>query len=334
MSATPRPRAWPRWIDPLTASILSLLALGLLLPARGGVAAALDGVRDGAVVLLFLLYGARMPSRELLRAARRVRVQGSMLAATFLVFPLLGLAIQFVPDAVLPHDVRRGLLYLSILPSTVQSSVVLTGEARGDVPTALTGATVSNVVGVIVTPLLAIALLGAGGTGGAGSVLLPALAMLLAPFIVGQLLQPLVGRWLRLHPRLTRVTDRATILLVVYTSVSEASTSGAWDAVTPLVLAALLAVCGVVLTLMLALTWWGGGRLGLGRGERIALLMCGSKKSAATGLPMAAVLFAPAMAASLALPVIAYHQLQLTVCAILARRLARETAVGLPSPTS
>lgn len=332
MSAAPRPRTWPRWIDPLTASILALLVLGLLLPARAGVATVLDGLRDGAVVLLFLLYGARMPSGELLRAARRVRVQGSMLAATFLVFPLLGLAVQLLPEAVLPGEVRRGLLYLSILPSTVQSSVVLTGEARGDVPTALTGATVSNVVGVIVTPLLAIALLGAGGTGGAGSVLLPALGMLLAPFVVGQLLQPLVGRWLRAHPRLTRVTDRATILLVVYTSVSEASASGAWDDVTALVLAALLVVCAVILALMLALTWWGGRRLGLDRGARIALLMCGSKKSAATGLPMAAVLFAPAVAAGLALPVIAYHQLQLTVCAILARRLARTAEAAQPTP--
>ncbi|QIK84662.1 bile acid:sodium symporter family protein [Sanguibacter sp. HDW7] len=323
-----RARAWRRWVDPLTASILGLLALGLLLPARGAVGDVLDGVRDGAVVLLFLLYGARMPSGELLRAMRRIRVQGSMLAATFLVFPVLGLAVQLVPDAVLPPEVRRGLLYLSILPSTVQSSVVLTGEARGDVPAALTGATVSNVLGVLATPVLAIALLGAGGTGGAGSVLLPALGMLLAPFVVGQLLQPFVGAWLRAHPRLTRVTDRVTILLVVYTSVSEASTSGAWDDVTPLVLAALLGVCAVLLAIMLSLTWWGGGRLGLTRPERIALLMCGSKKSAATGLPMSTVLFAPAVAAGLALPVIAYHQLQLTVCALLARRLARGVAAS------
>lgn len=324
MSQPDRPRAWRRWVDPLTASIVAVLVLGLVLPAAGGVGRALDGVRDGAIVLLFLLYGARMPSREILRALAVVRLQGTLLAATFVVFPLLGLAVQLLPDAMLPAEVRRGLLYLSILPSTVQSSVVLTGVARGDVPAALTGATVSNVTGVLATPLLAVLLLDAGGTGGAGSVLLPALGMLLAPFVVGQLLQPLVGSWLRAHGGLTRVTDRATILLVVYTSVSEARLSGAWDSVTPLVLVVLLVVCAVLLAVMLALTWWGGGRLGLDRGGRIALLMCGSKKSAATGLPMSTVLFAPSVAAGLALPVIVYHQLQLTVCAVLARRLAED----------
>ena len=82
--------------------------------------------------------------------------------------------------------------------------------------------------------------------------------------------------------------------------------------------------CAVMLASMLVLTWTGGGRLGLDRPDRIALLMCGSKKSLATGLPMAAVLFSPTLAASVALPVIVFHQLQLATCAVLARRLASQ----------
>ncbi|SFJ66053.1 bile acid:sodium symporter family protein [Cellulomonas sp. KH9] len=314
--------AWLRWLDPLTAMILAVLVLGLLVPVPEAVGAALDTVRTGAIVLLFFLYGARMPTGEVLDGLKRFRLQGSMLAATYVLFPLVGLAVQLLPDSVLDPDLRRGLLYLAVLPSTVQSSVVMTSIARGNVAGAITGATISNVLGVLLTPLLVAALLGATGAGLDGGAVSGILLQLLLPFVVGQLVQPWIGAWLRRHGGLLRVTDRSTILLVVFTSVSEAQTSGAWDDLTVWALLVLLVVCAVVLAVMLSATWFGGRALGLDRGDRIALLMCGSKKSAATGLPMAAVLFAPAVAASVALPVIAFHQLQIVVCAILARRLA------------
>jgi len=263
-----------------------------------------------------------MPTGEVLDGLKRFRLQGSMLAATYVLFPLVGLAVQLLPDSVLDPDLRRGLLYLAVLPSTVQSSVVMTSIARGNVAGAITGATISNVLGVLLTPLLVAALLGATGAGLDGGAVSGILLQLLLPFVVGQLVQPWIGAWLRRHGGLLRVTDRSTILLVVFTSVSEAQTSGAWDDLTVWALLVLLVVCAVVLAVMLSATWFGGRALGLDRGDRIALLMCGSKKSAATGLPMAAVLFAPAVAASVALPVIAFHQLQIVVCAILARRLA------------
>lgn len=322
-------RSGPRWLDPLTTMILGVLVVALLVPVPAGVAAGLGTVRTGAIVLLFALYGARTPTREVVDGLRRFRLQGSLLAATYVLFPLLGLAVQLLPDAVLAPDLRRGLLYLSVLPSTVQSSVVMTSVARGNVAGAITGATISNVLGVLLTPLLVAVLLGATGGRLAGGAVGGILLQLLLPFVLGQCVQPWVGAWLRRHGGLTRVTDRATILLVVFTSVSEAQSAGAWDALTPVVLGVLLLVCAAVLAVMLTVTWRAGALLGLDRPDRVALLMCGSKKSAATGLPMAAVLFTPAVAASVALPVIVFHQLQIVVTAVLARRLGR-AAAGAP----
>lgn len=312
-----------RWLDPLTAMIVGVLVLGLLVPVPEALGQVLDVVRTVAIVVLFFLYGARMPTREVVDGLKRFRLQGSMLAATYLLFPVLGLLTQLLPDAVLDPDLRRGVLYLSLLPSTVQSSVLLVSVARGNVAGAITGATISNVLGVGITPVLVAVLMGATGAGIDGGAVTGILLQLLLPFAVGQCVQPWIGGWLRRHGRVTRTTDRTTILLVVFTAVSEAQSSGAWDGLTVGQLGVLLVVCAVVLALMLWLTWSGGRLLGLDRGDRIALLMCGSKKSAATGLPMAAVLFAPAVAASVALPVIVFHQLQIVVCAVLARRLAR-----------
>ena len=306
------------WVDPLVVAILAVLVLGLVLPATGSVADVLDTVRTIAIVVLFFGYGARMRTTEVWDGLRSWRLQGSMLAATFIVFPILGLLTQLLPHAVLAPELATGVLYLSLLPSTVQSSVVFTSIARGNVAGAITGATISNVVGVVVTPLLAALLL--GGSGGASSPLGGILVQLLVPFVAGQLLQPWIGGWVRAHASLTRATDRATILLVAYTAVSEAQTSGAWDHVTAGALVWLLAVCAVLLAAMLTITWTAGRSMA--PPDRTALLMVGSKKSLATGLPMAAVLFTPAVAASVALPVIVFHQIQLATCAVLARRLA------------
>jgi sodium/bile acid cotransporter 7 len=302
--------------------IVGVLLLGLVVPASGAPADALDTIKTAAIVLLFFLYGARMATREVWDGLRNWRLQGSMLAATFVVFPLLGLAIQLLPDAVLAPELRTGLLFLSVLPSTIQSSVVFTSIARGNVAGAICGATISNVLGIVLTPLF-VGLLLARTSGDAGGSTGATLVQLLLPFVLGQVAQPFIGRWVRAHKPLTVVTDRATILLVAYASVSEAQTSGAWDGFTWVSLVVLLAVCAVLLAVMLTATWSAGGALGLDRADRIALLMCGSKKSLATGLPMASVLFTPAVAASVALPVIMFHQLQLATCAVLARRLAR-----------
>ncbi|HWJ86209.1 MAG TPA: bile acid:sodium symporter, partial [Cellulomonas sp.] len=244
------------WIDPLVVAILGVLLLGLVLPASGTAADVLGTVQTAAIVVLFFGYGARMSTTEVWHGLRNWRLQGSMLAATFIVFPLLGLATQLLPETVLRPELATGVLYLSLLPSTVQSSVVFTSIARGNVAGAITGATISNVAGVIVTPLLVALLL--GGSGGASGSLDGILLQLLLPFAVGQAVQPWIGGWMRAHGSLTRVTDRFTILLVAYTAVSEAQTSGAWDHVTPGALVGLLAVCAVVLAAMLTVTWNGG----------------------------------------------------------------------------
>ncbi|KQT02616.1 hypothetical protein ASG23_02905 [Cellulomonas sp. Leaf395] len=303
--------------------ILSALLLGLLLPARGVVADVLDVARTAAIVLLFFLYGARMATGEVWAGLRGWRLQGSMLAATYVAFPVLGLLVQLLPDAVVSPELKTGLLYLSLLPSTVQASVVFTSIARGNVAGAITGATISNVVGIVLTPLL-VGVLMVRTSGQAGGNLAGIVLQLLLPFAAGQLAQRWTGPWLRARPHLTRVTDRGAIVLVAYTSVSQATVSGAWSHVTWVALVVLVVVCAAMLATMLVLTWNGGRRLGLARDDRVALLMCGSKKSLATGLPMAAVLFAPALAASVALPVIVFHQLQLATCAVIARRLAAQ----------
>ncbi len=310
-----------RWVDPFVAALVGTMVVGVAVPVPAPLREVADVAADVAVVVLFLLYGMRLRTRDVLAGLRNLRLQGGILASTYLLFPVLALLVAGLAAPLVGAELARGLLFLSLLPSTVQSSVALTSVARGNVAGAICGATVSNVVGMVLTPLLVLTLMGSAGTVGPGG-LRNVLLLLLLPFLVGQALQPWAGAWVRAHRHLTSAVDRTTILLVVFSAVTAATAGGVWAAVSGWAILALVVVCGVLLAVVLAANWWGGARLGLDLPDRIALLMCGSKKSLASGLPMASVLFSGAAAATVAVPVIVFHQTQLVVCAVIARRLA------------
>jgi sodium/bile acid cotransporter 7 len=316
------------WVDPFIGALVATLLVGLLVPFPAAWLDVLGVVGDVAVALLFLLYGARLSTREVWRGLAHWRLQGGILAATFVLFPAVGMLVGHVVEPWVGRGFALGIQYLSLLPSTVQSSVAFVSVARGNVAGAICGATVSNVLGMLITPLLVLWLLhdavaAGAGVGSVGLSRLGDVALkLLLPFVVGQVLQPWVGRWVRAHRPLTLVVDRGTILVVVLGAVAGATAAGTWAGVTAGSVLLLLAVCAVVLTAVLAATWWGGRALGLNLPDRIALLQCGSTKSLATGLPMAGVLLPAAILGSVVVPVVLFHQLQLIVCSVLARRQA------------
>ncbi|MFD3409905.1 bile acid:sodium symporter family protein [Streptomyces cyaneofuscatus] len=320
-----RTLALPSWL-PVDAYILALagtVVLAALLPARGRAADVADGASTGAVALLFFLYGARLSTAEALDGVKHWRLHLTVLACTFLVFPLLGLASKGLVPFVLTPELQAGFLFLCLVPSTIQSSIAFTSIARGNVPAAICAGSFSSLTGIFLTPLLAALLLGSTGGGFSADSLLKIVLQLLVPFLAGQLLRRWVGGFLTRHTKVLGLVDRGSILLVVYTAFSEGMVAGIWSQVTPARLGALLAAEAVLLAVMLALTWYGARRLGFGREDRIAIQFAGSKKSLAAGLPMASVLFG-AHASLAVLPLMLFHQMQLMVCAVIAKRRSRD----------
>ncbi|MEU0309628.1 bile acid:sodium symporter family protein [Streptomyces cyaneofuscatus] len=325
MSSRRRTLTLPSWL-PVDAYILALVGtvvLAALLPAGGTAADVAGGASTGAVALLFFLYGARLSTAEALDGLKHWRLHLTVLACTFLVFPLLGLASKGLVPFVLTPELQAGFLFLCLVPSTIQSSIAFTSIARGNVPAAICAGSFSSLTGIFLTPLLAALLLGSAGGGFSADSLLKIVLQLLVPFLAGQLLRRWVGGFLTRHKKVLGLVDRGSILLVVYTAFSEGMVAGIWSQVTPARLGALLAAEAVLLAVMLALTWYGAQRLGFGREDRIAIQFAGSKKSLAAGLPMASVLFG-AHASLAVLPLMLFHQMQLMVCAVIAKRRSRD----------
>jgi sodium/bile acid cotransporter 7 len=295
-------------------------------PVHGVGAVAAGHASQGAIALLFFLHGAKLEPGTALAGARHWRLHIVVLMSTFVLFPLLGLTARAAAPNLLPPEMWIGLLLLCVLPSTVQSSIAFTSIARGNVPAALCAATASNLLGIVLTPLLAGLLLHSHGGFSAGAVG-DVVMQLLLPFLAGQLARRWIGAWIARNPTLLGLVDRGSILLVVFVAFSEGMTQGIWRQVDVASLGRLLAVDTALLTAVLGLTTIASRVLGFSRQDEIAIVFCGSKKSLASGLPMATILFAGQSAALIVLPLMLFHQIQLMVCAAMARRYASRIQV-------
>ncbi len=310
---------------PDTFTILLILTVGFasILPISGAPADGFALATKVAIGLLFFLHGARLSRDVVIAGLLHWKLHLAILAATFGLFPLLGLAAGFVPESVLPPALYAGLLFLCLLPSTVQSSIAFTSMAGGNVPAAICAASASNILGMFLTPLLVGLLFTASGQGGFSfGALEQILLQLLAPFILGQILQPWIGAFIRARKTLLMPVDRGSILMVVYLAFSEAVTEGLWHTFLIRDLAVVIGLDILLLAIVLVVTMFGSRLLGFSRQDEITITFCGSKKSLASGVPMANVIFAGQSIGSIVLPLMLFHQIQLMACAVIAQKYA------------
>jgi sodium/bile acid cotransporter 7 len=313
--------------DPFLAMLIATVLTATILPARGWGVPLFGWLADLAILLLFFLHGAKLSREAIVAGAAKWRLHLTVLATSFLLYPLLGLGAQAVAWQVAPA-MAGGLLYLSLLPSTVQSSVAFTSIAGGDVPAAIGSASLSNLLGIVVTPILAHVLMGAGGQSASAAVesIVKVAGQLLVPFIAGHLARPLIGGFVERHKTLVFRVDRGSILLLVYTAFSAAVVEGIWHRTNIGDLLFALVIGGAMLAIVLGVTLLVARRFGWSREDEIVLRFCGSKKSLVSGVPLAAAIFPAAQVGMLLLPVMIFHQMQLMVCSVLARKYAGTAA--------
>ncbi len=310
------------------------VALAFWAPAAGAAFPA-GRVADVGISVVFFLHGVGLSAAKLRDGLARWKVHAVVQGFTFGVFPLLWWGAQAGLGDRLSPELSLGFLYLAALPSTISSSVALTGVARGNVAAAAFNASLSSLLGVFLTPLIVRAGGAAAGALPLGAAILEIAALLVLPFALGQLARPLAGAWFARHRRLTNPLDRGVILLLVYLSFSESVAAGLWGRYGLRALALTIAGAGALLALVLLLTRRTARLLRLEVEDEIAAVFCGSKKTLASGVPMARVLFGdhPALG-FIVLPIMVYHQLQLLVCSALAERYGRRGAPAPPPPAA
>ncbi|MBX5131775.1 bile acid:sodium symporter [Rhizobium lentis] len=313
--------------DTFTILLVCAVILASLFPASGSFADYFGIATDLAIAALFFLHGARLSRDVVIAGLLHWRLHLIILLTTFGIFPLLGLGLGFIPDTILPRPLYLGILFLCVLPSTVQSSIAFTSMAGGNVPAAICSASASNIFGMFLTPLLVGLLFSVGGHGGFSfDALQQILLQLLAPFIAGQILQPWIGDWIRAKKKILMPVDRGSILMVVYLAFSTAVVEGLWNTFSIADIAVVVVADVLLLAFVLVLTMFGSRWLGFDKADEITITFCGSKKSLASGVPMANVIFAGQPIGAIVLPLMLFHQIQLMVCAVIAQKYAAAAA--------
>lgn len=308
--------------DKFTSMLIVTILLASVLPVHGEFAEWFALATKLAVGLLFFLHGARLSREAVIAGITHWRLHLAVLSSTFVLFPILGLVAGWSIPGLSQSAFYTGILFLCILPSTVQSSIAFTSIAGGNVSAAIVSASASNIFGMFLTPLLVGLLFAVKGGGGISvDALESILLQLLAPFVLGQILQPWIGSFMRRHSKALGFVDRGSILMVVYLAFSEAVVEGLWRTVSWADLGMMVGVNIVLLVAVLLATWYGSKWLGFNRPDRITIMFCGSKKSLASGAPMASAIFAGANVGSIVLPLMLFHQIQLMACAVIARKL-------------
>jgi sodium/bile acid cotransporter 7 len=311
--------------DRFTIMLVCTVILASILPIHGVWAGYFSIATNIAIGLLFFLHGARLSRDVVVAGVLHWRLHLTILLTTFALFPLLGLAAGFIPESILPAPLYMGILFLTVLPSTVQSSIAFTSMAGGNVPAAICSASGSNLFGIVLTPLLAGLIMSANGSSGISLGAVQTIVLqLLAPFVLGQILQPWIGNWIRARKKLLAPVDRGSILMVVYSAFSEAVIEGLWHTFSLTDIAAVIVIDIVLLAVVLCITMFGSRALGFSKEDEITITFCGSKKSLASGVPIANAIFAGQSVSigAIVLPIMLFHQIQLMTCAVIAQKYA------------
>lgn len=315
-------------IDTYMFLLIGVVALGVIIPAHGIGAEILGQITFWAVALLFFIYGAKLDTASVRAGFMNLRLQSLSFLATYVMFPVLGLLLAWSLGGLLGPELTLGILFLSVLPSTIQSSIAFTAMAGGNVPAAICSASLSNLVAVVLTPtLMALILHQSGGI--SGDAVSKIALQILFPFVLGQLLRRWIGGFILRHKFLTLIVDRGSILLIVYSAFSAGTVAGIWSAIPVnrlLLLGALICVFLAIAMWLMVLT---GRYFNLPGPDNTTLLFCGSTKSLASGLPIATAIFPPSQVGAIVLPLMLFHMIQLLVCAAIAQRKAAQNMAAL-----
>ncbi|MCW7762797.1 bile acid:sodium symporter family protein [Photorhabdus luminescens] len=317
---------WQRLkIDPFLMVLVTVVVIATFFPCEGEIKVWFQRLTTAAIALLFFMHGAKLSRQAIIAGIGHWRLHLLVFLSTFVLFPIIGLGLNFLVPEIMTPTVYWGFLYLCALPATVQSAIAFTSVAGGNVAAAICSASASSILGVFLSPILVGLMIHIQGEGSPDTLeaIKSIILQLMVPFIIGHLSRPLIARWVEKHKKLVNITDRSSILLVVYVAFSEAVIEGIWHKIDSYSLLIIGVVCCIMLAIVLMINTYIARWLGFNKEDEITIVFCGSKKSLANGVPMANVLFPAATVGVMLLPLMIFHQIQLMVCAVLAQRYAQ-----------
>lgn len=282
---------------------------------------------DWGIAGIFLLYGLKLNLKEVVKDISNWKLHLLIQSGTFILFPLLALLFYPLIKDSGYFNIWLSIFFLACLPSTVSSSVVMVSIAKGNVTSAIFNASISGLIGIIMTPLLMSFFLDPSSSGGNhGEVLQQLLMKVLLPIILGVLLNPFFKKWVTRYSNVIAEFDRLIILLIVYESFSTAFIENVFGSVPPVIFVILAFSVVFLFFAVYHILKVVATKMRFSAEDIITVTFCGSKKSLVHGSLFLLVLGIPDEKKVLfLLPVMVYHSFQLFYVSWLASKIAQRT---------
>lgn len=311
-------------IDWFILALLLLIVAAYFFPEIGTASKPINltTIANYGISLIFFFYGAKLSKKQFLEGISNTKMHLIIQATTFIVFPLIALALKpFIDNQIL----WLSLLYLCVLPSTVSSSVVMVSIAKGNIPGAIFNATISSFAGVFFTPIIMSFFIKTIGIENSSIEILQKLFFqIILPIFIGMFSHKYIGAYIQKHKKYITYSDQTIILLVVFTTFCKSFSSNAFSQITLLQgFYLFLGIATIFLSIFFLLKYI-SKKLGFNYEDTITTIFCGSKKSLLHGVAIAKVLFGISnMAGILLLPIMMYHPLQLIFISFYARKKSK-----------
>ncbi|TQD38862.1 bile acid:sodium symporter family protein [Haloflavibacter putidus] len=286
----------------------------------------LDSIITIGIALIFFFYGLKLSPSDLANGMKNYRLHILVQSCTFIFFPLLILSVYPIFINTTGFDYWLAFFFLAALPSTVSSSVVMVSIARGNVPAAIFNASISGLIGVIVTPLWLSMFLDASQGLNFLDVVLSLVYTILIPLGLGFLLHRFFRKFINLYGSYLGYFDKSVIALIVYQSFSKSFEANIFSGLKWWHFALLLLVVATLFFTVYFVSKYLARLLNFNREDTITAKISGSKKSLVHGSVMAKIIFGNGAALGIyLLPIMLYHIFQLVVVAYFAEKLGKQS---------
>lgn len=318
-------------LDKFVLAIITTVCIAYLFPNFGADDSwfPIDTISGYGISLIFFFYGLKLSPDKIKSGLKNWKLHILVQSATFIIFPLVVLLFYPLMKNEEQHTMWLAVFFLAALPSTVSSSVVMVSIAKGNIPAAIFNASLSGIIGILLTPLWMKPFLEEQQADfNFEKVYTQLIFQIIIPVILGIILQRFGSKWAQKYNSQLSFFDKAIILLIVYKSFAESFISGIFKTLQWYDMFILLIIVSVLFWVVYGLINWIAKRLGFNREDRITASFCGSKKSLVHGTVMSKVLFTNAATIGIILlPLMLYHAMQILVISIIAGKLAKEVEV-------
>ena len=313
-------------IDKFVIAIIITVIAAYIYPdlGKGESAQVLNTLSSIGISLIFFFYGLKLSPQQIKIGLKNWKLHALIQATTFIVFPLIVLTVY----PLITEDNKAiwlAYMFLAALPSTVSSSVVMVSIAKGNIPAAIFNASISGLIGVILTPLwIGLFMTSTGTDYSLIEVYQKLLLEILAPVILGLLLRQFLGAFALKHSKKITLFDKSVILLIIYKSFSKSFLDRIFENLSLLKLLAVLAVAILIFWIAYFFIGFVAKRFNFSIEDRITAQFCGTKKSLVHGTVFSKILFQNAsFLGIILLPIMMFHAFQIVAISVIAAKHGR-----------